>query len=63
LNKAPLSLQFRAISEGRIVFERDYITTCDFVEKAIDLYQDYAIDLAYYCKEYDEALREAYADG
>ncbi len=63
LNKAPLNLQFRAVSEGKIIYERDYITTCDFIEKVIDLYQDYAIDLNYYYKEYDQALKEAYSNG
>ncbi len=63
LNKAPLNLQFRALSEGKIIYERDYITTCDYIEKVMDLYQDYAIDLYYYYKEYDEALKEAYANG
>lgn len=63
LNKAPLNLQFRAVSEGDIIYERDYITTCDFIEKITDLYQDYAIDLNYYNKEYDRALKEAYSNG
>ena len=63
LNKAPLNIQFRAVSEGTIVYERDYITTCDYIEKLLGLYQDYAIDLNYYYKEYDEALKEAYSDG
>lgn len=63
LNKAPITLQFRAISEGRIIFEKDYVTTCDFVERVIGRYQDYAIDLHYYYKEYDIALKEAYANG
>lgn len=63
LNKAPLNLQFRAISEGKIIYERDYITTCDYMEKVMDLYQDYAIDLHYFYREYDKALKEAYTDG
>jgi len=63
INKAPLSFQFRIIQEGKIIYEKDYITTCDFAERVTDLYQDYAIDLNYYYKEYDEALKEACADG
>lgn len=63
LNKAPLNLQFRSVSEGKLVFERDYITTCDYIEKLLSLYQDYAIDLNYYWKDYDAALKEAYSDG
>lgn len=63
LNKAPLNLQFRVVQEGKIVYEMDYATTCDFIEKVIDMYQDYAIDLNYYYKEYDEALKEAFSNG
>lgn len=63
LNKAPLSLQFKIISEGRIVYERDYLTTCDYVERVISLYHDYAITLSNFYREYDRSLREAYADG
>jgi len=63
LNKAPLNLQFRVISEGKIIYEKAYIITCDYIENVIDLYQDYAIDLYFYYKEYDEALREAYSNG
>ncbi|MHB8170129.1 MAG: type VII toxin-antitoxin system MntA family adenylyltransferase antitoxin [Thermincolia bacterium] len=63
LNKAPLNLQFRVIQTGKIIYEKDYVTTCDFIERVIDLYQDYAIDLHYFYKEYDEALKEACSNG
>jgi len=63
LNKAPLNIQFKAVSEGKIIYERDYITTCDYVEKVIGLYQDYAIDLENFYREYDQALKEAYTGG
>ncbi len=60
LNKAPINIQFKAISENKIIYEKDYLTTCDYIEKVIGLYQDYAIDLHYFYLEYDQALREAY---
>ncbi len=63
LNRAPLLLQFRAVSQGKIIYEKDYITTCDYIEKVVGLYQDYAIDLHYFYKDYDEALKEAYFNG
>ncbi|MDT3698073.1 MAG: nucleotidyltransferase domain-containing protein [Thermincola sp.] len=63
LNKAPLNLQFRVIQAGNIVYEKDYVTTSDFIEKVTGLYQDFAIDLNYYYKEYDEALKEACSNG
>lgn len=64
LNKAPINIQFKAVSEGKIIYEKDYIATCDYIEEVIGLYQDYAIDLHFFNKEYDQALKEAYqADG
>ncbi|EEG79083.1 type VII toxin-antitoxin system MntA family adenylyltransferase antitoxin [Dethiobacter alkaliphilus] len=63
LNKAPLSLQFNVISEGKIIYERDYIATCDFIEKVIKYYQDYAITLHKFNRVYDQSFREAYRDG
>ncbi|HHU33472.1 MAG: type VII toxin-antitoxin system MntA family adenylyltransferase antitoxin [Zhaonellaceae bacterium] len=62
LRKAPLRLQFRAISQGRLLYEKDYVTTCDYVEHVIKYYQDYAIDLAVFYQEYDQSLKEAYSD-
>ncbi len=47
------NFQFRALSEGKIIYEKDYLTTCDYIEKVIGLYQDYAIDLHYFYLEYD----------
>jgi len=54
---------FRAVSEGRIVYEKDFIATCDYIESVMGLYQDYSIDLNHFYREYDEALKEAYFDG
>lgn len=63
LNKAPITIQFRAISTGKILYEKDYYTTCDYIEYVLKVYQDYAIDLHYFYKEYDQALKEAYGYG
>ncbi|ADQ45257.1 DNA polymerase beta domain protein region [Caldicellulosiruptor kronotskyensis 2002] len=41
LNKAPLTLQFKTISEGRQIFERDFKKVADFEEQVLDLYQDH----------------------
>jgi len=63
LNKAPLTLQFTAIAEGKIIYEQDYIATCDFVEKVIKHYHDYAITLNKFYRDYDQSFKEAYLDG
>lgn len=48
------------ISEGILLYERDFIRTSDFIEKVLKYYGDYGITLKKFYKEYDEALREAY---
>lgn len=63
LNKAPLVIQFNVITEGKIIYERDYIATCDFIGHVIKYYQDYAITLNQFNRDYDQSFREAYADG
>ncbi len=63
LNSVPLDLQFRAIATGVVIYERDFITTCDYVEWVINFYHDYSITLERFYKDYDYSLRETYADG
>ncbi len=63
LNKAPLALKFRVVSEGRIIYEKDYIATCNFTEQVIKYYHDFAITLRKFYRDYDQSLREAYLDG
>ncbi|MBS3943699.1 MAG: nucleotidyltransferase domain-containing protein [Dethiobacter sp.] len=60
LNKAPLVLRFRVINDGRIIFERDPVTTSDFMESVIKYYQDFAITMNKFYRDYDDSLREAY---
>jgi len=63
LNKAPLILQFNAVADSRIIYERDYFTTCDYIERVVSLYQDYVITLSKFHRDYDLSLKEAYLDG
>ena len=60
LDKAPLAMRFSVISEGRIIYERDPIATCDFIESVIKHYQDYVITMNKFYIDYDDSLREAY---
>ncbi|MBT9173038.1 MAG: hypothetical protein DDT21_01428 [Syntrophomonadaceae bacterium] len=60
LNKAHLVLRFRVINEGRLVFERDPDATSDFMESVIKYYQDFAITMNKFYRDYDDSLREAY---
>lgn len=54
LNKAPLTLQFKAISEGREVIKKDPIKVADFEEVVLDLYQDHE----YFYRTFYKELRE-----
>ncbi|MFT8316291.1 MAG: nucleotidyltransferase domain-containing protein, partial [Clostridium sp.] len=35
LKKAPITLQFKTIKEGRNLYEKDYIKVCDYIEYVI----------------------------
>lgn len=59
LNKAPLNLQFKAVAQGNIIYESDFITTCDYIENILKRYHDFAIDLEHFYRDYDYSLKEA----
>jgi len=54
LNKAPLTLQFKAISEGREIIKKDPIKVADFEEVVLDLYQDHEYFYRIFYKELKE---------
>lgn len=60
LNRAPIALQFRALSEGVLVYEGDYYKHSDFIEFVIKSYPDYAVKYAMFAHEYELALKEEY---
>ncbi|MFZ3130182.1 MAG: nucleotidyltransferase domain-containing protein [Desulfosporosinus sp.] len=62
LNRAPVALQFRALREGMLVYEGDYIKHSDFIEHVIKIYPDYAIKYAIFAHDYELALKEEYDD-
>lgn len=59
LNKAPLNLQFKAVAQEKIIYESDFIATCDYIENMLKRYHDFAIDLENFYLDYDYALKEA----
>lgn len=63
LNRAPIALQFRALDEGELICERDYIANSNFIEYVINTYPDYAIKYAAFSRDYEQALREEYSHG
>lgn len=63
MNTAPLILLFNIISEGKIVYEREKDETDNFVERVIRQKHANEIRRKMFYKEYDNALKEAYANG
>lgn len=49
LKKAPITLQFKTISEGRQIYERDYFMVCDYIEFVNNQYHD----ALYYIEKYN----------
>lgn len=60
LNRAPIALQFRALSDGMLVYEGDYCKHSDFIELVIKTYPDYAVKYAIFAHDYEQALKEEY---
>ena len=56
LRKAPITLQFKAIKDGRNLYEADYIKICDYIEYVIDNYVDRKYYLDKFERDYFAAL-------
>lgn len=52
LKKAPITLQFKTISEGRQLYERDYIKVCDYIEFVNNQYRDARFYIEKYNRDY-----------
>ena len=63
LNRAPIALQFRALQEGLLIYEGDYVKHSDFIEYVIKTYPDYAVKYAIFARDYGLALKEEYSHG
>lgn len=60
LNKAPVYLRYKAVTEGDLIYESDYIAHSDFLEKVYKWYLDYLPDHEVYQRDCEIALKEAY---
>ena len=63
LNRSPIALQFRALQEGLLIYEGDYVKHSDFIEYVIKTYPDYAVKYAIFARDYELALQEEYRHG
>ena len=57
INKAPITLQFKTIKEGRNLYESDYIKVCDFIEYVIRNYGDKKYYLDQFEKDYFASIK------
>lgn len=63
LNDAPVLIQFKVISTGRLLYERNSDMVSDFQEVVFKCYADFMPDYLQFCRDYDRSLREAYVHG
>lgn len=63
LNDAPVLIQHRVISTGRLIHEKDQSTVNSFHEVVFKCYADFIMDYLAFCREYDRSLGEAYGSG
>ena len=61
LNRCPLPLAYKVISEGKLLYEAEPITNMDFVEGTLIRYFDFAPTLQDFYQEYDRSLREEFS--
>ncbi|NPV27704.1 MAG: nucleotidyltransferase domain-containing protein [Firmicutes bacterium] len=63
LNRAPLTMMFKVISTGCLIYERDPQAVNNFHERVFKEYRDFSLDLSRFQREFDVSLREAYLNG
>jgi len=63
LRKTNLSMQYKILSTGRLLYCRDQIFLADFQEGVTKLFCDFQIDLNQFYHDYDLALKEKYSYG
>jgi hypothetical protein len=52
LKKAPITLQFKAIKEGKNLYESDYIKVSEYIEYVLNRYRDEKYYWDSFMKEY-----------
>lgn len=63
LNQSDLIIQYRVLSEGRLIFCRDKILLANYQESVVKRYCDFQIDLIRFYEDYDFGLREEFLHG
>jgi len=60
LRQVPVTLQFKVLETGRLLFCRDQELLADFIAEVILRHADFSIDLAAFYRDYDAAVREEF---
>ncbi|MCB2290010.1 nucleotidyltransferase domain-containing protein [Clostridium sp. CS001] len=55
LKKAPITLQFKTIKEGRSLYEADFIKTSDYIEYVINRFREEKYHIESFRKDYYES--------
>ena len=55
LKKAPITLQFKTIKEGKSIYEADFIKTSDYIEYVINRYREEKYYIESFRKDYYES--------
>ena len=55
LNKAPITLQFKTIKEGKSLYEANFIKTSDYIEHVINRYREEKYYIESFRKDYYES--------
>jgi len=55
LKKAPITLQFKTIKEGKSLYEADFIKTSDYIEYVINRYREEKYYIESFRKDYYES--------
>ncbi len=61
LNEADVMLQFRVLETGRPLIEKEPDAVADFREYVFKVHGDFEPFYRAFCREYDQALKEAYS--
>lgn len=62
LNKINILLKYNIIETGMKIYERNFISTSDFIESVLKEYFDYGIKLKKFKQDFHEALEEEYVN-
>lgn len=58
LKKAPVTLQFKTIKEGRVLYEAQANKVSDYIEEVLNRYRDEKYYYAMFIKDYKDSFKK-----